>query len=634
MRIAIQNPFFGQFVAETELSRRIYLAAKTIGWEAAEVATSAQVKAVDPDFVILLHNNSPKLGNYPTYGCIWSPPSFFEGTEQFVKNTISCDGYLIASKVTERWLHHLLHNTPKVFFNAPFYPSHCRTEYQSPNLEDPRLVYIGSNWDGARFQALFEGLDAQAYMDVYGNAEGWKHLQFAYKGALPYDGLSVLNTLNQAGVGLCLHREEHRRAELPSMRIFEIVASGAIAICGDHPFIRSAFGDTVLYIDPDADIADQINQISQHILWIKDNAAEALAMSQAAHTIFSERYSLEKLLLGILPYHDQLIKNKGFFNVQANARSTVQYIIPISSNNLQTIKLTLDSIAQQTYKNTQAIFVKTNHELDVDAMVQDYAQKISLQVIDSNSFEFQSTALWQGLKAVEADYFAVLSDRTILHSNHTHTLVSLLEGDKTIGLAYSGALRVIDSKDQKDLTDTNECGELSYFHPFDLNKLLMFEPFIPNGFIGRRSLLSPILDLDPQLNEFSILCLLLHLAKFTKLAFSYEATCELLESESDLNRPLFQESRTFSNEIARLKFIFWYQEFAPGKSIQSVHNAYLEHQRLLLKLNQYQAQEKQAQTQLQDTQAEINAMKTSKFWQLREAWFRVKHRLQPRSPAS
>ncbi|HEY9619571.1 MAG TPA: glycosyltransferase [Crinalium sp.] len=633
MKIAIQNPFFGQFVAETELSRRIYLAAKAIAWEATEVATSTQIKAFQPDFVIALHNNSPKLSGYPTYGCIWSPASFFEGTEQFVKHTISYDGYLIASKTTDRWLHHLLHNTSKVSFSAPFYPSYNQTDYQAPNLENPRLVYIGSNWDGARFQALFEGLDAQPYMEVYGNAEGWKHLQFAYRGALPYDGFSVLKTLNQAGVGLCLHREEHRRDGLPSMRIFEVVASGAIAICGDHPFIRKAFGDAVLYVDPDAAIADQLEQISQHMRWIGENPSDALAMSKAAHAIFLENYTLEKLLLGILPYHERLVQDKGFIKQDNSSaqiafiseQPSIQYIVQIEEGTSNTVPGVLDTIVQQTYANKEVIVIKAIADSSSNNVLQNYAEKIKLNVIEIPSPEFRSTTLWAGLNAVDADYFAVMGDHTLLHPNHTHSLISILEQNSTVGVAYSGALRITEPEAVEEPNDSKEWSELSYFHPFNLNKLLMFEPFVvPYGFMGRRSLLSPILQHDPQLNEWGVLCLLLHLAKSSKFAFSYDVTCEVVEREADIGRSLFQESRNFSNELARLKFIFWHQEFAPGKSLQSVHESYLEQQRLLLKINRYQADAKQAQAQLQEAQAVITAMKTSKFWKLRDAWLQVK----------
>jgi hypothetical protein len=94
MRIALHNPYFGKLVAETELARRISLAATHLGWEAKEVASSIEINQFAPDLVICLHFRVPKLTKYPTYGCFWDPPAFFESDPQFIKNILSYDGYL------------------------------------------------------------------------------------------------------------------------------------------------------------------------------------------------------------------------------------------------------------------------------------------------------------------------------------------------------------------------------------------------------------------------------------------------------------------------------------------------------------------------------------------------------------
>ncbi|NJR64229.1 MAG: hypothetical protein HC772_01110 [Leptolyngbyaceae cyanobacterium CRU_2_3] len=154
MKVAIQNPFTGQCVAETELSRRMSLAAQNLGWQVAEVHTAPEIKAFQPDFVIALHNNSPKLAEYPTYGCMWNPPSFFEGTEKYIQHVLSYDGYLTSAKSIDRWLHHLLYTTPKVWLTAPFYTSCPQTLYQPPIWKIPALAYLGSNWDGLQVSSL------------------------------------------------------------------------------------------------------------------------------------------------------------------------------------------------------------------------------------------------------------------------------------------------------------------------------------------------------------------------------------------------------------------------------------------------------------------------------------------------
>ncbi|MBE9178290.1 glycosyltransferase family 2 protein [Oculatella sp. LEGE 06141] len=627
MRIAIQNPFVDPFVAEAELSRRIYLAAKTLGWEAIEVHTSEQIRLANPDFVIALHNNSPKLAGYPTYGCMWNPPSFFEGTEKFVKHVFSYDGYLVSSKPIDRWLFHLLYNTNKPYFTAPFYTSCPQTQYQPPHLENPRLMYIGSNWDGLRFQSLFEALDHQPYMDVYGNPNGWTHLQHAYKGSLPYDGISVLETLNRAGVGLCLHREEHCQAEAPSMRIFEIVASGAIAICGEHPFIRQAFGDSVLYIDPTPNEQEQVKQISQHMAWIQQNPAQALEMSATAHQLFSEQYSLEKLLLDLVPYHHDLISKKGFVasGDRPSLQPQVQLMMRVGGRDVATIRRALDSIAHQTYQNVAVIVVQYQDVVGLEQLLNQYTARMPIKLIQSPPTGFRSTQLWAGLNAVDSEYFAILDDDDVIHPNHIHTLVSLLQHHPDAGVAYSGALWVLEPNLEPNTTATAPSPstvELAYFSPFNLDELLKFRNFIPsNSYVARSALLDPVLKRDPELKVFEDVCLLLHLCKRTRFLFSYEATAEFYWRTNEQDNSTFSGKPLWSHEMSRLKFIFWRQEFAPGKSIQTVQQIEIEYPRLRAKVKELQAQ-------LQAAETTIEAMETSKFWRLRKGWFKVKRMLK------
>jgi hypothetical protein len=636
MKVAIQNPFAGQFVAETELSRRLYLAASHIGWQAAEVHTASEIRSVDPDFVIALHNNSPKLTEHPTYGCMWNPPSFFEGTEPFVQHVLTYDGYLVSSAVLERWLHQLLYATPKRYFTVPFYTSCPHTSFQPPKLEQPRLMYLGSNWDGTRFQALFAGLDRQEFMEVYGNPEGWTHLQSAYKGALPFDGASVLKALNQAGVGLCLHRSEHRDAALPSMRIFEVVASGAVAICSDHPFIRSAFGDTVLYFDPDLSIPEQLQQIADQMQWIRAHSQTAIEMAAAAHEIFAAHYTLETLLEGILPHHQSLVVDKGFVSkaIELVSRPTVEVILRV--NQPEALPPMLAHLNQQTYPHLSGTIVKPKTLDLTDVLLAE--NSLPLKILDAPPDALSSTVLWQGLNAIEAEYFALLDATSVIYPNHVQTLVSLLEQHPEAGVAYAGSL----ASESRLVESTNVVSPIVLFQPFHLDRFLRFQQTIlPHSFVARRSVLEILLQ-DPQLQEHETLCLLFHLAQRSPFLFSYELTCESSTNPLASNA-LIQQFHDWSSELSRFKFIFWHQEFAPGKSLQSLHEMPApllppDYEALRSKLDKQQAdlkrlrqnyQSNQAELQqtrdrLQTAQSRIEAMQTSKFWQLRSVWFRLK----------
>jgi hypothetical protein len=627
MKIAIQNPFAGQLVAETELSRRLYRAASNLGWQAAEVHTAAEIRSIHPDFVIALHNNSPKLAEFPTYGCMWNPPSFFEGTEPFVQHVLTYDGYLTSSIVLERWLHQLLYPTPKRYFTAPFYTSCPQTVFRPPDLAQPHLMYLGSNWDGPRFQALFAGLDEREFMQVYGNPVGWTHLRSAYRGPLPYDGEMVLKALHQAGVGLCLHRAEHRQAALPSMRIFEIVAAGAVALCSEHPFIRSAFGDTVLYFDPDRPIPEQLQQIDDQMQWIRSHPQTAIEMAAAAHQIFASHYTLETLLQGILPQHQALLARKGFVRTEP-AQPTVELLLRVSQP--EALPALLAQVAQQTYTNLSVTVISSQPQSEPLPLESPLDRPLKRLHVSPDAD--RSTGLWQGLNAIEADYFALLDETGLLYPNHLHTLVALLEQHPEAGVAYAGSL----STESPLPEESNPVSSpIAQFQPFQLERFLRFEqPIAPHSFLSRRSLLDATLLQDPQLNEHDILCLLFHLAQRSRFLFSYELTCEQFTWPLAANT-LRQQYHDWDSELSRFKFIFWHQEFAPGASLQSLHQPDRpDYDALQSRLNRQQAELKRlrqqcdhlqlTRDQLQTAESTIAAMQTSKFWQLRSAWFRVK----------
>ncbi|GAB4139075.1 MAG: hypothetical protein Fur0046_14010 [Cyanobacteria bacterium J069] len=630
MKIAIQNPFFDKpYIAEVEMSRRLMLAAKNIGWQAVEVQTGAEIREAEPDCVIVLHHWTPKVAPVPTYLCMWSPPEFFEGTDRLINNTLSYDGYLIGSRIVDRWLHHLLCHTPKRYFKSPFYTSAPKTAYRPPSLSQPRLVYLGSNWDGPRFKQLFEGLDQQPYMDVYGNPDGWKYLNQAHRGALPYDGNSVFEAIHTAGVGLCLHREEHRQAEMPSMRIFEIAAAGAVAICSEHAFIRAAFGDTVLYIDADADPNDQVAQISQHMDWIAHHPQQAEEMAAAAHEIFIQHYTLEKHLLDLLPHHEALLSDKGFVPAPGSSPvpAQVQVIMRVGGRPLSFIRRALESLAAQSYPNIGVILVEYQPVLGLDEeFLGQYGDRLQIRRIPGPA-TCRSSTLWAGLRAVDAPYFAILDDDDAIHPNHLQTLVSLLEQQPDVGVAYSGTLKVLESG-SLDTLHQIETITLPYFQPFRLKDLLELKNFMPpNSYVVRSELLQDILDRDPLLDLGEDFCLVLILCQRAKFCFSYEATAEVYWRSDTQDNASYSGKVAWRDAMHRLRLLFWKQEFAPGHTILTLQE--LRDDRVA----QREARESQNQT-VQQLQADldrargrIEAMETSKFWQLRDRWFRLKRRL-------
>ncbi|MBE9178291.1 hypothetical protein IQ268_06785 [Oculatella sp. LEGE 06141] len=626
MRVAIHNPFKRKCVAETELSRRIYLAANAIGWDAAEVGCADEIKPFAPDFVISLHHQAAKLTAYPTYGCMWNPPEFFEKEEKYVKNILSYDGYLVSSGTIHRWLHHLLYTTPKRYLMAPFYTSCHRVPYHAPLLDDPRLVYFGVNWDGSRFQQLFAGLDAQDYMEIYGEPSGWQYLQQSYRGTLPCDGVSVLETLNRAGIGLCLHKEQHRQTGIPSMRIFEIVASGAIAICSEHSFIKETFGDSVLYIDADLSVAELVQQISQRVEWVRHHPQAALALSQTAHAIYWQNYSLEQLLQGIAAQHEALVREKGFYPVAAGAKephhADVQIIVRANDNE-QALQRTLDSIVAQTHSPVSVMISGARVDSSLVAQLKPYDRTLAIDVLESEPSGYRSRELWQALKAVQSDYFSILHSGEVLFPNHLHWLSQLLHQFPDAGVAYSGAIHRV-MVDESKAKSIREPVRLNQFQCFEWSDLLSLNSLIAsNSFVARSALIQQLNPHDPQLALTDELYLLLYFAAIAKFVFSYEVTCECQ------HKPYQNEAQKhiWENEISDLKTMLKRQDIAPGKQTQLAYHAQVDYLDLQTDVKRLRVEMKRSQLQLQAAQEAIAAMESSKFWQLRTQWFKLKQKM-------
>lgn len=627
MRIAIQNTYFGKQFAEAELSRRLALAATNLGWEAVEVGTSEAINQCRPDFVLNLHFRTPKLTRYPTYGCLWNPSVLLETDDLFIRNVLSYDAYLSSSNHTDLWLADRLYNTPKCYFIAPFFTSSNQTPYQAPNLHAPQLAYVGTNWDGTRFKPLFLELEKQGVLAAYGTSASWSYLTTAYKGSLPFDGVSVLSALNAAGVGLCLHRDEHTQEGIPSMRIFEIVASGAIAICGEHSFIREQFSDTVFYLNTNLSLLEQVAQITDHLDWIAKHPKAALEMSQAAHQIFTEKFTLEKLLGNLQNYHQAFIETKGWISHYSltqetrTAASSVQLILRSHSNDPLKLEKTLDSIQQQTHQNLSVLIVQYEAIDNLSSLLENYQDSLQIQIIQPKNQPTQtsrSSQLWAAIQAVSAAYFGVLDAGSVIYPNHLYTLVSLLDRFQQLGIAHSEVIEILNEHCDRVIPfpTSYEIDDPAGLATIQLPELLDLVPLNRaihiNSFLARSSLIDEMLKRDPQLDYLEDVFLLLNLCVRGSTMFSYEATCEI--DSRDLDSRNSSETRQMQAlAMHRIQLMMRDREFLNGRSFS--------------KSQPIQTQLQQTQAELQQAQLRIAAMESSKFWQLRKNWFRFKRAL-------
>jgi hypothetical protein len=302
LRVAVTNPLHGRPYAETNLEARFLLAGSRIGWIMAACPSAAEVRDFDPDFVISLHTSAPKQTGHVWYGCLWHPPAFFGGDTE--REALDQDGFLIASEPVRDWLRRVLGPSAEHRIVGEIQTSVNQSPYVPANFVPPRLLYAGVNWDGPRHKDLFTRLDGADWLDVYGPPDAWTHVRHCYRGMLPFDGISVINALREAGVGLCLHLDLHKQAATPSLRLFETVAAGAVVIAERHPFIEEYFGDSVLFLEDDRDPVEEIFRCME---WIRQHPIECAGLTARAHRVLTQRFTLERLLSRLTTAHRRFL---------------------------------------------------------------------------------------------------------------------------------------------------------------------------------------------------------------------------------------------------------------------------------------------------------------------------------------
>lgn len=516
MKIAIQNSWPNlTFSAEREFIARLRLAGERLGWSVVEVVTSDDILAVAPDVVLVTHEFSPKLTPYPTLGLIWSPTAFFSPDPDRIRNILSYDGYLVASELLRNWLVNLLNERGK---DAPvsrfdFLPSALSTASEPNKLRksDARaLFYAGVHWDGHRHGDLFAALRGRIPMRIYGDPQRWKHAGEDFGGPLPFDGKAVVCAIRECGIGLSLHGSAHRAENIPSMRLFEATAAGAVVISDRLDFAIRRFGDALLYVDADrgADIVSR--QIVDHVSWINANPDRAEEMAARSHAIFDEHLALEKILSRLLAFVDEV---RHSMNLSAPAgKGSVDIIIRAGSRPLSLVERAIASVAAQTHRRISLIVVYFRPIDGLAEMLERYKLRfVAIKLIQAPDNGVRSTALWIGLATATSDFVGNLDDDDVIHPNHVASLVLTLNKReaKTAPLAYAGTIQVQEDDghwfdqinfrgDRGQLIE--ERRRLRFLEAFDARKMLQFDNFIQsNAWLARRSALTFEILQDPEL---------------------------------------------------------------------------------------------------------------------------------------
>jgi glycosyl transferase family 2/glycosyl transferase family 1 len=451
MRIAVQNSFPNHpQSAEAEWIRRFFTACSRLGFEPVEVLTSDDILRCQPDCVLVPHEVSPKLTPFPTLGLNWNPPDFFAEDPDRCRSILSLDGHLCGSMQIAQWIEDFAtsHGKRAILHDGLMLPSTPDTGPAGPLPPELAIMYAGVHWDGSRHREIFRDLDGRVPLRLYGPPEAWRDRGASYRGVLPFDGVSVISAIRDAGIALCLHKAAHRGTNCPTMRLFEAAAAGALIITDDFEFPREWFRDSVLYIDAALPAPMVVEQIVSHVEWANRNPEAANRLAQRSNYLFRRCLSLESMLRPLPDFLDRVRDRRRMVVIEESKEKpqpTVEYIVRIGSRPVTTLARALDSLAAQTYQAIAIMLVQFHPIAGLDAVVDLYRSRFRWirHIVVANNGN-RATAWWAGLNAVNADFFGMLDDDDALFPNHVASLMDCLERNPGYGFVYSGLIKVED----------------------------------------------------------------------------------------------------------------------------------------------------------------------------------------------
>jgi len=426
-KIAITNPYLQgghREIAETESAIRYAKAGANLAIDVRMFANSDDVYDFDPDLIVAITYQEGKLTKYPTYVSLNAPAGIIKDEPRFVRNILSCDGFLTISDSVSKWLIELCakHNKPAYIGNSAF--SVPKTEFVPLDFSRVTAMYMGTNWDGMRHQDLFRILADGKYLKCYGPHASWRNYPTSlYGGGVAFDGESVFKKYRSHGAGLCIGHPQFDEEGIANNRLFEIPAASVVAICSSNELTRKIYGDSVLYIDHRAATKDLAEEIIASIEWVRGNPKLAQEMVREAHDIYNNQLSMEKHIISLVELHETVMKERYSKEeyVKSAKKETVQkttvvYICSLKNNNLTTM---LSNIRCQSYQDIKILLLCEDESHVKDILDFPYPlEKLIYHGVKDNVY------LIQKLEAMGADWIGILTDQVDLYAHHTSTLIN------------------------------------------------------------------------------------------------------------------------------------------------------------------------------------------------------------------
>lgn len=590
MRIAIQNCWPNMASGpEADFLRRLLAAAGRLGWEAAEVVTSGDILAFDPDCVLVTHEFQPKLTHHPAIGVCRTPCRVVERDALRLGNILSYDGVIPGSEPIGRFLRDLVFAAGKDMPVAKFslWPSGLADDPAAGNAVSG-LFLPGLPGAPSRFAPLLAALALR--MPPADGTGQWEPAPDCSDSFTPVESATqaVSSRLREAGVVLCLHEPSWRADGLPSMAFLDAVASGKPTLVDDADFIRRTFRDTVLYVDPAADPGDMAERIAGHAAWVQGHPAAAAARARRAAAIFAARFSLDRQMEQLPAFLEEVRERGGFTRPPRFSRAAspvagtaenrgplVEYIVRAGSRPAAMVERCMNSLAAQTAGPVGVILVQYHPVDGLDEAMERWRPCFaSFRHVRVPNTGLRSTSMWAGLRAVTAPFFGIHDDDDVIHPNHAASILDHFARSPDADLVYSGALRVEEDAG-RHFPRVNFAGPLGreipenrrveFLDRFSAARLFSFDNYIlSHSWLARRSLLKGAVLEDPEMEVGEDLYFYQLLARSARFETTLRPTAEWhWRSAARANSMLNVSQDNWARDIGRIRQRVRFQEKLP-----------------------------------------------------------------------
>ncbi|MGY0794543.1 glycosyltransferase family 2 protein [Azospirillum argentinense] len=222
----------------------------------------------------------------------------------------------------------------------------------------------------------------------------------------------------------------------------------------------------------------------------------------------------------------------------------VDYVVRVGGRDSRFVRRCFSSLAAQTTGGIGLVVVRYGAVDGLDEALSDTADHLRrVALVNVLAGEPRSTALWAGIDAVEAPFFGMLDDDDALHPNHVATLLPILR-DRGASLAYSGAIRVLESPESLGRSKTSDVENRTLFglEPPRLDRLATWRLQIHSSAFIARTELRPAIGPDPRLHFAEDTFLIRRLARTGAIVPSWRLTTDFFWRETRDDNTAFDPS--------------------------------------------------------------------------------------------